>query len=434
MVSHAAVDRYLIRKARLGGEIVIPASKSQTLRAILFGALGHGTSVVHRYLSSTDTHAMVAACRTLGAAIDLYPERIEIRGRGEGGAHHQMRIDARSSGIVLRFCTAVGALTAGAVVVTGDADLQRQRPMRALLEGLSQLGVEATSLRGDGYAPVVVRGPMMAGKATISGEDSQPVSALLVAAAFSKGATELVVRHPGEKPWVAMTLGWFSRLGIAYEHHEFTHYRLSGGAQYGGFAYTVPGDLSSAAFPVAAALVTGSELMVRNVDMEDDQGDKEVIGLFQKMGAEIEIDRQARTLRVWKARGLSGISVDINDCIDGIAVLAVVACFADGRTAIRNARNARHKECDRIRALATELRKMGADISETEDGLDIGPASLKGSTLFSYGDHRMVMALSVAALGAEGETSVAPVGCVARSFPTFLRDFNALGAHIACGT
>ena len=250
------MSRYVVKKSNLKGEIIVPPSKSHTLRSILFGALGCGKSTVHNYLQSSDTQAMIEACRLLGAAIDVTPERIEIVGTKGKIDHAEDVINAGNSGIVLRFCAAIGALSSNPIVITGDHSIRHQRPMKPLLEGLAQLGVSVSSMRGDGFAPIILKGPLKSGKATIFGEDSQPVSALLIAAAFAEGPIELNVRNAGEKPWVALTLDWFDRLGISYENHAFESYRLPGNSRYDGFDYVVPGDFSSAAFPIAAALIT----------------------------------------------------------------------------------------------------------------------------------------------------------------------------------
>lgn len=424
------MSEYRIKKAKLAGEITIPPSKSHTLRSILFASMASGKSVIHNPLSSPDTIAMINACRAFGAKIDLFADRIEILGLNGKIQCADDVIDAGNSGIVLRFCAAIGALAALPVVLTGDASIKYQRPMKPLIEGLSQLGVSTASMRGDGHAPVIIQGPITRSSTTISGEDSQPVSALLIAAAFADGPIDLHVKNPGEKPWVALTLDWFDRFGIRYENHHFEHYRVFGPSRIEGFEYKVPGDLSTAAFPVAAALVTNSELLLKNVDLTDSQGDKELFAVFQKMGAQFEIDEINHTLRVKKSRPLSGITVDINNFIDALPVLAVVACFAEGETCIHNAAIAKQKECNRIHGISTELKKMGADITETDDGLIIRRSHLKGAQLHSYHDHRIVMSLTVAALGAENETSITPIESVSKTFSTFAHDFNLLGANI----
>lgn len=148
------------------------------------------------------------------------------------------------------------------------------------------------------------------------------------------------------------------------------------------------------------------------------------------MGAKIDIDEKNKILYVKKGTKLAGIKVDINGFIDAITILAVVACFAEGQTLIYNANVAKQKECNRIECIATELKKMGADITATDDGLSIMTSSLRGGNLDSYNDHRMLMSLSVAALGAEGETTISPIECVSKTFPDFMVDFNTLGAKI----
>lgn len=422
--------QYFVKKSTLQGTIDVPASKSHTLRAILFGSLCQGTTIVRHYLSSTDTQAMIDACRHFGAGVTASSDTIEIKGLG-GKIHcSEDVIHAGNSGIVLRFCTAVGALSSHPVVITGDHSIRHHRPMKALLDGLGQLGASAVSMRGDGYSPVIIQGPLKGGQAVISGEDSQPVSALLIAGAFADRPMELIVKNPGEKPWVALTLDWFDRLGIPYENDNFERYRLFGQAHVKGFTYHVPGDFSSAAFPLAAALVTQSNLTLQSIDMSDSQGDKELIHVLQKMGADIQVDDVKKILHVKKGKRLSGQRIDINNFVDAITILAVIACFAEGETHLYNGAVARQKECNRISCITTELRKMGANISETEDGLIIRPASLKGAQVHSHHDHRMAMSLAVAALGAQGETVIAETGCVAKTFSSFVSDFQSLGAAI----
>lgn len=424
------MSQFKVSKSSIHGSLAIPASKSHTLRAILFGALANGTSIITHYLLSTDTTSMIEACRLLGATLEVSPEKIIIHGLNGQITHAEDVINAGNSGIVLRFCSALGALSPHPIVITGDHSIRHQRPIKPLLDALSALGVSTTSTRGDGYAPVIIQGPIQPGKTTVAGEDSQPVSALLIAAAFANGPIELEVINPGEKPWITLTLDWFDRLGIPYTNEGFHHYRLPGNTRYPGFNYHVPGDLSSAAFPIAAALVTGSELLITNIDLSDCQGDKELIDVFRKMGAHFIIDEKARTLRVEKGSSLSGITVDINNFIDAITILAVVACFAEGETRIQNASIAKQKECDRIVCITEELRKMGADITATDDGLIIRKSILTGTQVHSHHDHRMVMSLAVAAMGASGQTTIGSVDCIAKTFPTFMRDFAAIGASI----
>lgn len=423
--------RYCVKPSKVSGTIAVPPSKSQTLRAILFGSFGKGKSIVSHYLHSPDAKAMIAACRAFGAHIDESGDQLVIHGNGGRVACPDQVIDAGNSGIVLRFASAVAALSGQYTVVTGDHSVRSNRPIQPLLDGLNHLGAHAISTRNNGFAPIIIRGPLKAGSTTLSGEDSQPVSALLIAASFIDGPVEIHVRNPGEKPWVEMTLSWLTKLGISYTNHDYAHYKLRGGAIYEGFHYTVPGDLSSAAFPIAAAVATGSQLTVHNVDLTDCQGDKQVITILQQMGATIHVDTHSRTLFVDKrTTPLKGVDVDINDFIDGIAILAVMGCLAEGTTLLRNGAIARTKECDRIACLTTELKKMGADIEEMPDGLRINGSALHGAQVHSHHDHRMAMALTVAALTAHGESVIEDVQCVEKTFPNFKSEFNAIGADI----
>jgi 3-phosphoshikimate 1-carboxyvinyltransferase len=426
------MNSYSIHQSKLTGEITVPPSKSQTLRALLFAALADGKSQIYNYLHSPDTEAMIKACRLFGAKIQTSPYSIEVEGVAGKIQCTNNIIDAGNSGIVLRFCSAIGALGSIPLVVTGDHSIQHNRPMNQLISSLNQLGVLVNSIKGDGYAPIILRGPLKSGSATLSGEDSQPVSALLIASAFAEGPIELNVLNPGEKSWVALTLDWFDRLSIRYTNHQFEKFCLPGRASYAGFQYTVPGDLSSAAFPIVAALITHSEIIVRNIDMNDSQGDKEFIRVCQKMGARIDEDDVNKILYVRKGGSLKGLTLDINNFIDSIAVVAVLACFAEGETHIQNAAIARKKECNRIAVLVSELKKMGANITETQDGLIVKKSILYSSEdLYSYQDHRIAMALSVMAMGVKGHSKVSAVQCIKKTFPGFVSDFQSLGAILS---
>lgn len=404
----------------------MPPSKSQTLRALLFGALGRGKTTVYTPLISPDTECMVRACRSLGVKVEGRPGEISLWGIDGEVAGASGELDVGNSGILLRFLTAVVALGTAPVTITGDRSICTQRPLMPLISALQELNVEVRSERG--FAPVSIKGPLCPGKATVSGEDSQPVSALLIAMAFAQGPSELKVTNPGEKPWVALTLDWLDRLGIRYQAEPFETYRLSGFTSYEGFTYTVPGDWSTAAFPIAAALITRSELTIENLDIREKQGDKEIVAILQKMGARIQIDGNA--LHVEKSGHLRGITVDINDCIDAVTILAVVACFAEGETILTNAKVAATKECNRLECIALELGKMGGAVRATADGLVIEGRPLHGASVYSHGDHRMAMSLAVAAIGARGASRLEGWECVHKTYGAFFEDMRKIGAKI----
>lgn len=425
------MSHYKVSASRLSGQIKIPPSKSQTLRAILFGMLATGKTVIHGYLESPDTLSMVNACRKLGTKIDIHPDHIVIHGTGGHIEYADDVIDAGNSGIVLRFIAAVSSLSTHPIVLTGDASLRTNRPNTNLIEGLNQLGAYAVSTKGNGYAPLIVKGPLKGGKAIIPGEDSQPISGLIIASIFSTDPVELQVINPGEKPWIDLTFSWLDRLSIPYQRKEkYSHYYISNAKKLSCFEYTVPGDLSSVAFPIAAAIITQSELSIANVDLNDMQGDKKFIEILRVMGANIEYDDSKKKIHVFRNSSLLGMDIDINECIDAIAILSVIGCFAEGETRLFNGAIARQKECDRIACLTKELKKMGANVTEHNDGMTIKKSDLKGATVFSHFDHRLAMALSIAGLCSTGQTTIQETDCISKTYPRFKEDFCSIGAQI----
>lgn len=424
--------QYRIRPSRLQGSITVPPSKSHTLRAILFASMACGQSAIRHYLVSPDTQAMVRACEALGAQIVITADHMKVTGVGGKPYTPGYPIDAGNSGQVLRFVAAVAALCDGETTLSGDESIRTLRPIQPLLEGLQRLGVSAESILGNGFAPIRVKGPLRGGTTQLEGADSQPVSALLIAGAFASQPTVINVSDPGETPWIDLTLDWLRRMGIVYEREGYTRYTVFGNAAYPGFDYSVPGDFSSCAFPLIAALVTGSSVSLHHLDMHDPQGDKALIKMLQTMGASITIDTAHQVLTVHSSGTLIGKTLNVNQYIDALPILAVLGCFASGETILTGAAIARNKESDRISAIAQGLRAMGGDVEELADGLRIRPAQLTGAVVTSFSDHRIAMALSVAGLAAQGETIVENVSCVAKSYPDFLHAMQHLGADMEC--
>lgn len=421
---------FIVHPSRFSGDIHIPSSKSHTVRAILFAALAKGTSHIQHFLHSPDTNAIIKAVSQLGAEVKRNHTYLEIHGFAGKPKPPNDVIDCGNSGQVLRFIGALAGLLPSYTILTGDHSIRNNRPILPLLEGLNQLGAFGVSSLNNGYAPLIVKGPLTHTTATVDGEDSQPISGLLIAGAFANHPIELHVTNPGEKSWIALTLDWFKRLGISYQCLDFTDYRLEGNSQVNSFSYIVPGDFSTAAYPIAAALITQSQLTLHNIDMNDCQGDKALIPLLQKMGASIDLDEKNKTLTVYPGEKLQGTKVDINDFIDALPILAVIGCFSKGCTEIVNAAIARKKESDRIHSMAKELRKMGAQITEKPDGLMIEGSELHGADLNTYQDHRIAMALTVAALAAKTPSQIIDVDCISKTHPSFDEDFKAIGAKI----
>jgi 3-phosphoshikimate 1-carboxyvinyltransferase len=271
---------------------------------------------------------------------------------------------------------------------------------------------------------------MQPGRATISAADSQPLSGMLMAAAFLDGPSEFTIDKIGEKPWIELTLHWLKTIGVKIENFDFEKIIIHGQPSYPPFQYRVPADLSSAIYPIAAALITNSELTLSNIVMDPTQGDRLAIEALQAMGAQIEIDEEMRALSVKQGPKLKGREIDINPFIDAITIFPVIACFCSGETRLINGSIARKKECDRITCIARELKKMGADIEELDDGLLIRPSNLHGAALDTYKDHRLVMSLAVAALAAQGKSKLHDTDMVKKSYSDFFSHLRFLGAQV----
>jgi 3-phosphoshikimate 1-carboxyvinyltransferase len=258
--------------------------------------------------------------------------------------------------------------------------------------------------------------------------DSQPVSALLIAAALADAPTELIVHRPGEKPWVGLTIDWLQRCGVELSNENFEHYRVRGRHHWPGFEVRIPLDWSAALYPIAAAVLTEqSEVLIPGMNMGDSQGDKAVLDVLQQMGARIELSDQGIIAR---SSQLQGMEIDCNDFIDQFMLLAVVGACAQGETVLRNAEICRHKECDRIAEMAKALKAMDADVEELPDGLKIRHSKLRAAHLDSRADHRMVMTLTVAGMTAEGRTRISNAEAVKKTFPHFADEMLGLGGYV----
>ncbi len=396
---------------KLGGTVRAPPSKSHTHRALVVASLGRGESTVQNVLQSDDCLATAEACRRLGADV-VYGETVRIKGVDGRPRHAASGIDAGSSGTTLRFLTAICALCDGETVLSGDASVRR-RPIGPLLRSLSDLGAErAVSLDGNGCPPVAVAGRLKGGATVIDGSSSQFVSGLLLACPLAPNDTLIEAENLNSRPYVAMTIEHLERAGVIVGREGPGRFRVRGGQSFGPSDYTVPGDHSSAAFLRAAAAITGSDIEITGLDERDTQPDRAIAGVISMM------------------RSGGGREVELRDMPDLLPVAAALGCHAGGTTVLRNARHARHKESDRISALCAELKKMGAAIEERADGLVVFGSELRGAPVDGHGDHRIVMALAVAALRARGQTVIEGAETLSKSYPGFADDLAALGARI----
>ncbi|MFA6133904.1 MAG: 3-phosphoshikimate 1-carboxyvinyltransferase [Phycisphaerae bacterium] len=413
----------------LKGPVKVPPNKSHSFRALIMAGLAEGTSKIIAPMVSNDWMRGIEALEMFGAKTDPKAEKVwEITGTGGVLKTPDDVIDCGNSGIILRFFMALAACCEGYTVFTGDHSLRHIRLCQPLISALNSLGAWAVSTKGDGHAPIVVRGKLRGGSTEIDGMDSQPVSALLIASSLASAPTELIVRRAGEKPWVGLTLDWLARCGVELSNQNYETYRIRGNARWKAFQARIPLDWSAALYPIVAAVLTqDSEIQLPGMDFNDSQGDKAVVTLLKEMGADIEIKGDTVIARSSK---LTGRQIDCNDFIDQFMLLAVVGAFAEGETVLTNAEVCRHKECDRIAEMHKALSAMGASVEERPDGLVVRHSRLHGARIDSRGDHRMVMTLAVAALGASGQTLVSDIECVKKTFPNFVEQMQAVGCDM----
>ena len=403
--------------------LTLPGSKSYTHRALVAAALATGESLLSNALKAEDTDLTAQALARLGAGIAWQDAGVLVRGAGGRWLPSPEPIDLGNSGTSMRFLTALVALGQGEYRLTGTERLC-QRPLGELLTALSQLGVRAASERGDGCPPVIIRGGLTGGRARLSGAvSSQYVSALLFIGPLAPEGLDLTVT--GElvsRPYVDLTLKVMGGFGISYYREGYRFFQVPGGQAYLPQDCEIEADASSASYFWAAAAITGGRVTITNLRPDSCQGDAAFPLILERMGCRVESSPAGLTV----AGGpLGGIQVDMAAMPDLVPTLAVVAAFARGDTVITGVAHLRHKESDRLAAVATELGKMGIAVRETADGLVISGGQPQGAAIDTYGDHRLAMSFAVAGLKAPG-TVIKDPEVVAKSFPDFWEFFGKL--------
>ena len=418
---------FKVAKSQIEGRLSMPASKSHTIRAVYIASLAQGTSLIRNPLRSADTASAVNVCTHLGAEIRELSPDFEVKGFGSEPSSSDSVVDVGNSGTSLRIGVSAAALAQGMTEFTGDEQIQR-RPLQPLLDALNSLGAEAVSVHDNGMAPVKIKGPMKGGHASIDAFTSQFLSSLLISCPLASEDTEITVLNLNEKPYIDMTLWWLQKQNINFScDQEYTSFSIPGSQSYSPFDLEIPADFSSATFFIVLAAVSGGTVVFENLDLGDPQGDKKVLAVVEEMGALVAEENGTVCVQGGE---LEGIEVDINDIPDALPALAVAGCFAEGETRLVNAPQVRLKETDRIKVMHEELSLMGADIEELEHGLIIRKSNLQGTSVHGHDDHRVVMALAVAGLNAEGETQIDTAEAVDITFPGFAECVEACGGKI----
>ncbi|WP_408958903.1 3-phosphoshikimate 1-carboxyvinyltransferase [Natrinema sp. 74] len=424
-----------ITPSSVAGTARAPPSKSYTHRAILAAGYADGATV-RDALWSADTRATARAVDLFGGDVDRLDDgTLEIDGFDGRPDVPADVIDCANSGTTMRLVTAAAALADGTSVLTGDESL-RSRPQGPLLEALTKLGADAESTRGNGQAPLVVTGPLAGGEVSIPGDvSSQYITALLMAGAVTDEGLAIDLETALKSaPYVDITLEVLADFGVEARKTD-RGFDVDGGQSYdpAGGEYAVPGDFSSISYPLAAGAIAGDADEGVRIEGANPsaQGDTAIVEIVERMGAAVDWDRNAGTIDV-SAAPLSGIEVDVEDTPDLLPTIATLGAAADGDTHITNAEHVRYKETDRVSAMAEELGTMGVETTEERDSLTVhgGDSDLEGATVAGRDDHRIIMALALAGLAADGETTIEGADHVDVSFPGFFGLLEELGVAL----
>jgi 3-phosphoshikimate 1-carboxyvinyltransferase len=426
-------DVTIKKTKRLIGQVCAPPSKSYTQRMLIAAALAKGASKISDPLVSEDTEATLRAVEAIGARIKKSNNCWIIEG-ARTIENTKNPIDVGESGATLRFMIPITALAAGPSTLVFRGSLER-RPVEPLLESLRQLGAKAYSGKLDDADAVFVEGGGIGGgKTTIPGNvSSQFVSGLMFACPLAKKDTEVTLISPLEsEDYVKMTEIVLSKHAIVVDIYENRLF-ISAKQAYKPADDKVPGDFSSTAFLLAAAAITTSRVQVNNLDYGSVQGDKAILGILKQMGVNGKVCPCSVEIE-GEGNGLGAVDVDARNIPDLVPAITALACYAKSNSHIFGAHRLRLKESDRLNSLSCELTKMGAQIIINHDGLTVrGGSRLRGALIDPHNDHRIAMACAVAALGAEGETTIQNAECVRKSYPQFFTHLRELGADVVGG-
>ncbi|QDT22705.1 3-phosphoshikimate 1-carboxyvinyltransferase [Gimesia chilikensis] len=410
----------------LNGTVRPPGSKSITNRALIVAALAEGQTELTGVLDSRDTQVMIESLNRLGINVDHDPENCTVVVQGCGGQipASEASLWLENSGTSIRFLTALCSVGQGEFQLDGNTRM-RQRPIQDLIDALAQLGVDVSCESDTGCPPVRVKARgLLGGETAIAGNvSSQYLSALLMVTPAALGPTTITIQ--GEmvsRPYLDITLGVMAQFGVTIDRVQNDVWRILPQTYQRPGAYDIEPDASAASYFFAAAAITGGSVTVDGLNQDALQGDINFIRVLEDMGCNIKRDRNSITVH---GKPLKGIDVDMNEISDTAQTLAAVALFAEGPTCIRNVAHIRHKETDRLSAIATELKRMGIQVEETDDSVTIHPGDIQPAVIETYDDHRMAMSFALVGLKVPG-IQIADPGCTAKTYPRFFDDLERL--------
>lgn len=413
-----------IKPGRVKGCVRVPSSKSIGHRAVICAGLSKGKSLITGLSPSKDLTATINGLKQLGICCEFSGDELLVENKGLPS--RSVLIDCKESGSTLRFLIPVALTLAGEAVFTGTGRLG-ERPLDVYRETFSSMGIfwhqEAGGL------PLTVKGYLKSGEYEIDGSiSSQFITGLMLALPLLNGDSVLRIRNVLEsRPYVDLTMDVLKDFEINIINRSYREFIIPGNQKYTAKDYKVEGDFSQAAFFLAAGALSGS-VTINGLRKDSLQGDSVIINILSRMGAEIRWDDNKLHI---KRSSLTGTTIDASQCPDLVPILAVIGSLSQGTTVIENAGRLRLKESDRLSAMAQELKKLGADITELNDGLIIhGKPYLSGGSVNSWNDHRVAMSLGVAALCCLSPVTINGAECVDKSYPLFWEDLKRIGGDV----
>ncbi len=415
--------------ARVEGTVNLPGSKSVSNRALLLAALARGTTRLTNLLDSDDIRHMLNALKTLGVSYELSANKTECTVHGLGRAFSSsepVNLFLGNAGTAMRPLCAALCLSNGEFTLTGEPRME-ERPIAHLVDALRQAGAHVHYLKKDGYPPLTIEGKgLWGGEVVIAGSvSSQFLTAFLMAAPLASGDVRIRIR--GElvsKPYIDITLHIMKQFGVTVEHDDYQVFYVRGNQTYvSPGTFLVEGDASSASYFLAAGAIKG-KVRVTGIGKNSIQVDIRFADVLEKMGAKITWGDDF--IEAENVGELQAVDLDMNQIPDAAMTIATAALFANGKTAIRNIYNWRVKETDRLTAMATELRKVGAEVVEGHDFIEITPpAQLKHAAIDTYNDHRIAMCFSLVALS-DTKVTINDPGCTSKTFPDYFTKFASV--------
>ncbi|WP_238882162.1 3-phosphoshikimate 1-carboxyvinyltransferase [Clostridium sp. YIM B02551] len=419
------MDKLTITPGKLKGEVKIPPSKSMAHRAVICASLSKGKSKITNIEFSEDIIATIEAMKSLGTEIKVFEDYLEIDGKNTFTKSVRL-IDCNESGSTLRFMVPIALAKNAKTNFIGKGNLGK-RPLNTYYEIFDRQGIKYDY--ENGVLDLNVEGKLKGEEFKVRGDiSSQFISGLLFALPLLEEDSKITITTKLEsKGYIDLTLSMLELYGIEIINNDYKEFIIKGNQSYNAKDYRVEGDFSQAAFFLVADAI-GSDVLIKDLNVNSLQGDKEILDIIERMGGEIE-DNSAGIKVVTKDK--KNTVIDASQCPDIIPVLTVLAAVTEGTTNIINAERLRIKECDRLKAISTELNKLGANVKELEDSLFVeGVASLNGGVVHSWDDHRIAMSLAIAATYCTEKVIIENPSCVKKSYPSFWRDYKCLGGKI----